>query len=153
MGVLSAMVFGWSRGSVEPPLAAGNAAPKPVGWPGNQSAVRVASGLDLQRCSRMHGRIAPRTSNSGQSGSNEKVFVVGASRRSAAPGNQFIDRFAHTTSCALRQRWWRGPQILSSPLASTKRRRHSWHAWRQSQPLVASTAPNRHVQRNLRVNA
>ena len=86
-------------------------------------------------------------------GQQRKVFVVGASRRSAAPGNQFIDRFAHTTSCALRQRWWRGPQILSSPLASTKRRRHSWHAWRQSQPLVASTAPNRHVQRNLRVNA
>ena len=74
MVVLSAMVFGWSRGSVEPPLAAGSAAPKPVGWPGNQSAVRVASGLDLQRCSRMHSRIAPHTSNSGQSGSNEKCL-------------------------------------------------------------------------------
>ena len=78
-------------------------------------------------------------------GQQRKVFVVGASRRSAAPGNQFVDRFAHTSSSALRQRCWHSPKSYPPALASARRRRHSWHVGRQSQPLVVSTAPDRHV--------
>ena len=87
----------------------------------------------------------------------KKVFLVGASRRSAAPGKQFVVRFATATYGPLRQRWWRGrfnslfrhlPRIAAAGTVKLLGRApSSFKALSALRPLA------KHVHGTLRINA
>ena len=108
------------------------------------------------RAQRSGSRSCYQSKQSGVVGLKE-VFVVGASRRSAAPGIQFVVRFATATYGPLRQRWWRGrfnspfrhlPRIAGTGTVELLGRApSSFKALRALRPLV------KHVHGTLRVNA